>query len=64
MKVEILRPVVQVTLEISGDEARLLRQMIQNPIRTDESPEEQKLRETLWNALSAVDNANSTFGSL
>jgi len=55
MKAEIIKPVISVNLQLSGDEARLLKQILQNPIHDPEPQEEQNLRSQIWEALAEVD---------
>lgn len=49
---------VKIFLELDRDEARWLRDLVQNPINLseEEDPKDRGLRQKFWDALSDVDN--------
>ena len=53
MRVKVKKDIVY-TLELTEDEARLLKGMVQNPICENEDKQIYNLRESIWNALSGV----------
>ena len=54
MRVKVKKDITYYVLELTEDEARLLKGMVQNPISENEDDKVYNLRESIWNALSGV----------
>jgi len=54
VRVKVKKDITYYVLELTEDEARLLKGMVQNPISENEDDKVYNLRESIWNALSGV----------